>query len=387
MPRLAPHTDAVPGSGIRAVADAAWALGGEINWLVAGEPVGPIAPHIGEAANAAWLAGATRYTQNAGIPEFRAAVSHWLREDVGADVAPERVWATIGGTQALFQALGLVLEPGDEVLIPDPGYTTFTMATRYHAAVPVPYPLRVEHGFLPELEAMEARITTRTRAILVNSPSNPLGTVIDEPLAQGILDLARRHDLWVISDEVYERLTWDGPHVSLTALDTDERVLGVFSFSKTYAMTGIRIGVLVAPTSFDRSLRAIQEAVISCVNEPAQYAAIAALTGPQAHIEEARAHYRANYEAGARILDGKGLRHVAPGGAFYFWIDVSHASGGDVARWCIDFLESARVAVAPGSAFGAEGEGWIRVCFAGDRAALLAGLSALPDAPGLSFDA
>lgn len=378
MPKIAPRTADVPGSGIRAVADAAWALGGEINWLVAGEPVGPIAPHIGAAANAAWLAGETRYTQNAGIPEFRSAVADWLRDGVGADVDPERIWGTIGGTQALYQALGLVLDPGDEVLIPDPGYTTFTMATRYHSAVPVPYPLRVDAGFQPELEVLESLVTPRTRAILVNSPSNPLGTVIDEPLARAILDFARRHDLWVISDEVYERLTWERPHVSLTALDDEERVLGIFSFSKTYAMTGIRVGVLVAPRSFDASLRAIQEAVISCVNEPAQYAAIAALEGPQDHVEAAREHYLENYRVGVEVLDEKGLRHVHPGGAFYFWIDVSHVSGGDVAAWCIEFLESERVAVAPGSAFGAEGEGWIRVCYAGERDALLAGLAALP---------
>ncbi len=252
------------------------------------------------------------------------------------------------------------------------------MGARYHSAVPVPYALRVEAGFQPELDVLESLITPRTRAILVNSPSNPLGTVVDEELALGILDLARRYDLWVISDEVYERLTWGRPHVSLTALDTEERVLGVFSFSKTFAMTGIRVGVLVAPMSFERTLRAIQESTISCVNEPAQFAAIAALTGPQEHIDTARAHYLANYEAGRAILDAKGLRHVEPGGAFYFWIDVSHASGGDVAKWCIDLLHERRVAVAPGSAFGASGEGWIRVCFAGEREGLLAGLEALP---------
>jgi len=378
MPEVAPHVAAVPPSGIRRIHDIGLALGGEINWLLAGEPVGPIAPHIGEAADAAWRAGRTRYNPNGGVPPFRRAVADWLRGSLRADVTPERVWATIGGTEAIYQAMGLVLEPGEEVLIPDPGYTTFTMAARYHSAAPVPYPLRVEAGFLPEVDRIEALITPRTRAILVNSPSNPLGTVIDEPIARGILELARRHDLWVISDEVYERLTWDRPHVSLTALDTEQRVLGVFSFSKTYAMTGIRIGALVAPDAFDGPLRAIQEAVISCVNEPAQFAAIAALTGPQAHVEEARAHYRANYEAGRAVLDAKGLRHVEPGGAFYYWIDMSHVAGGDVATWCERFLREERVGVAPGSAFGASGEGWIRVCFAGDREALLAGLDRLP---------
>lgn len=389
MPQFAPHTVDVPESGIRRIFEVAANLPGPINWLLAGEPLGPIAPHIAEAAHEAWLAGRTRYTPNGGIPEFRTAVADFLRESLGADVAADRVWATVGGTHALYQALGLVLDPGDELLIPDPGYTTFTMATRYHNAVPVPYRLRPEHGFQPEIEALEALVTPRTRAILVNSPSNPLGTVIDEPLARRILDFAERHDLWVISDEVYERLTWVRPHVSLLALDNPlggasaaQRVIGVYSFSKTYAMTGIRIGALVAPEAAARELRAVQEATVSCVNEPAQLAAIAALTGEQDHVEAARAHCIANYEAGIAVLETKGLRYVEPAGAFYFWIDVSHATGGDVQAWCDRFVRETGVAVAPGAAFGAAGEGWIRVCYAGEREPLLAGLERLPGRVG-----
>ncbi|MGB4778321.1 pyridoxal phosphate-dependent aminotransferase, partial [Microbacterium sp.] len=369
MPELSSHTRTVPASGIRRIFEAALGLDG-VTFLAVGEPDVPVAPHIAAAAKAAWDAGATNYTHNAGIPELRRAFADRFATDHGARLDPEQLWVTVGGTQALHQALGLVLDPGDEVLVPDPGYTTFSMSPRMLSAVPVPYPLREQASFQPELDRLDALVTDRTRAIIVNSPSNPLGTVLDEAAARALLAFARRHDLWVISDEVYGSLTWDRPHVSLTALDVEEggeRVLGVFSLSKTYAMTGIRVGFLVAPRSWGATLRSAQEAMISCVNAPAQYAAIAALTSDQSDLARAREHYRSNLAAATALLDERGIRYLAPSGAFYLWIDVRHASGGDggdVAAWAEEFLRAERVAVAPGSAFGASGEGWIRVCAA-----------------------
>jgi len=381
VPQLSPHVAAVPGSGIRRLFEIALGLE-DVTFLAVGEPDLPVAPHIAAAARAAWDAGDTGYTANGGVPALRRAFAQRFAHDRGAALDPERVWATIGGTQALHQALGLMLDPGDEVLVPDPGYTTFSMSPRMLSAVPVPYALREEADFLPEIDRLEALITPRTRAIIVNSPSNPLGTVLDEERARGILDLARRHDLWIVSDEVYAELTWDAPHVSLTAIDTretgGERVVGVFSLSKTYAMTGIRVGFLVAPRAWESALRSAQEAMISCVNAPAQQAAIAALAGDQTGVADARVHYRENLRAATALLDERGIAYLEPAGAFYLWIDVRHAAGGDVAAWTERFLREHRVAVAPGSAFGASGEGWIRVCVAASRADLLHGLSLLP---------
>ncbi len=169
------------------------------------------------------------------------------------------------------------------------------------------------------------------------------------------------------------------PHVSLLALDTDDRVLGAYSLSKTYAMTGIRVGFLVTPKGWAATMGAIQEAVFSCENTPAQYAALAALTGPQDHVDAARAGYAANLDAARAVLDAKGYRSVAAEGAFYLWIDVSPvAPDGDDLPWCDWFLLERGVAVAPGSAFGAQGRGWIRVCYAGGREDLVEGLSRLP---------
>jgi len=377
MPSLAPHISSVPASGIRRIYEIAVELDGIIS-LGVGEPDVAVAPHILAAAERAWADDVTNYTANGGIAPLRAAIVDKLARENNIHVDLERVWVTVGATQGLHQAMALTLDAGDEILVPDPGYTTFTMNARMLQAVPVPYSLKPERGFTPSIEELERLITDRTRVIIVNSPSNPLGVVFDESVLQGLLDFARRHDLWIISDEVYERFTFDTPHVSIASLDTDDRVFTAFSLSKTYAMTGVRVGYLVTPPGLAATMRTVQEATISCVNTPAQYAAIAAITGDQTHVADAVAHYRANLDAVTALLDSRGIRYLPPRGAFYLWIDVSHASGGDVATWSEHFLMSKRVAVAPGSAFGRSGEGWIRICLAATEADLLEGVGRLP---------
>ncbi|KQQ27652.1 pyridoxal phosphate-dependent aminotransferase [Frondihabitans sp. Leaf304] len=377
MPSLAPHIESVPGSGIRRVFEIAMKLD-DVTMLVVGEPDVPVARHIIDAARRAWAEDRTGYTPNGGITPLREAlVAKLARENqIQADV--EQVWVTVGATQALHQAMGLVLSPGSEILVPDPGYTTFTMNAHMLDARAVPYQLAPEAEFQPDLEALEHLVTDRTRAIIVNSPSNPLGVVFGEATLRRILDFAKRHDLWVISDEVYEYFTYGPKHVSLAALDDDDRVFSVFSLSKTYAMTGVRVGYLVTPKGLADTMRTVQEAQISCVAEPDQYAALAAVTGDNQPVADAREHYRENLDLARGLLDERGIAYLDPEGAFYLWIDVSHASRGDVATWAEDFLLSHRVAVAPGSAFGRTGEGWIRISLASPADALTRGLSALP---------
>jgi len=377
MPSLAPHIETVPPSGIRRVYEIAGQLEG-VNYLVVGEPDVPVAPHIAEAAKRAWDADETNYTANAGIPQLRSAIVDKLARENNLHVEVEQVCVTVGATQGLHQAMSILLAAGDEVLVPDPGYTTFTMNARMIDAHPVPYSLRPERGFLPDLDELETIVTDRTRVLIVNSPSNPLGVVFDEQTLRALLDFAKRHDLWIISDEVYEYFTWDEPHISIASLDEDDRVFSVFSLSKTYAMTGIRVGYLVTPVGFAPILRTVQEASVSCVNTPAQYAAVAAITGDHTHVADAKAHYRANLDAATALLDSRGIRYLPPRGTFYLWVDMSHATGGDVAAWAERFLIAERVAVAPGSAFGRAGEGWIRVCVAAAQADILDGLSKLP---------
>ncbi|WP_439690683.1 pyridoxal phosphate-dependent aminotransferase [Curtobacterium sp. SP.BCp] len=381
MPSLAPRIDTVPASGIRRVFEQAALLradGTDVTMLVIGEPDVPVAPHIGEAARRAWSEDRTDYTPNGGIAPLRQAIREKLLRENRIEVDLEQVWMTIGATQALFQAMTLVLSPGDEVLVPDPGYTTFTMNAHILGATPVPYQLTPQHGFEPDLAALEASITERTRAIIVNSPSNPLGSVFGEDTLRELLALAKRHDLWVISDEVYEYFTYGTRHVSIAALDDDDRVFSAFSLSKTYAMTGVRVGYLVTPKSLGPTMRTTQEAMISCVAEPDQYAALAAIVGDHSAVRDAREHYRANLEVAKEVLDAAGVRYLDPRGAFYLWVDVSHASGGDVAEWALALLHREHVAVAPGSAFGRTGEGWIRISLAATAEDLRSGLGALP---------
>ena len=389
MPRLAPHTDSVPPSGIRRIFELAHALD-DVILLVIGEPDVPVAPPILVEGALAWTEDDTAYTPNGGITPLREAIVREVarRNRIHTDI--ERVWVTNGATQALFLAMSLVLDPGDEVLVPDPGYTTFTMNAHLLNAVPVRYPLRPDNDFAPDLAELARLITPRTRLLIVNSPSNPLGAVFDERTLQALLDFAHEHDLWIVSDEVYERFSYEHPHVSIASLEPsgtperadargdDDRVLTVFSASKTYALTGARVGWLLTPSGFAPLLRSAQEAMISCINTPAQRAVLAALEGSQQPVEDAAAHYRDNLAAATALLRERGIRYLEPTGAFYLWVDVSHATGGDVAGWAERFLLEQRVAVAPGSAFGRMGEGWIRLCVAASVDDLLEGIRRLP---------
>ncbi|WP_243074915.1 pyridoxal phosphate-dependent aminotransferase [Microbacterium sp. SS28] len=381
MPRLADHILGMPGSGVRHILEQALRLDDAII-LAVGEPGELATPAIRTAAAQAWEQGLIRYAPNGGIPALREAIVDKLAavNDVHVDV--EQVWVTVGATQALHQAMSLTLAPGDEVLVPDPGYTTFTMNAHMLSAVAVPYTLSPAKGFQPDLAQLEALVTDRTRLLIVNSPSNPLGSTFEPDTIRDLLAFAARHDLWVLSDECYEAFTYGIPHVSPASLDADDRVLSVFSTSKTYAMTGARVGWLVTPKGFTATMLRVQESAISCVDMPAQHAALAAISGPQDAVRDAAVHYRDNLAAATRLLDERGLTYLTPTGAFYLWIDLSHATGGDVAAWAERFLHEQRVAVAPGSAFGGTGEGWIRVCCAARRDDLLEGLRRLP-APGV----
>jgi aspartate aminotransferase len=377
MPRLAATASAIPASGIRRIFELAADLEDVIQ-LSVGEPELPVAPHILEAGARAWQADVTNYTPNSGMALLRSAIVEKLARDNGYRVDEDQVHVTAGGAQALHMAMSLTLTAGDEILIPDPGYATFAMTPRLLGAAPVPYALRAERGFVPEVDELERLVTPRTRVLLLNSPSNPLGVVYDRDTIAELVAFAARHDLWVISDEVYEALGYDDAFTSAAAVDADDRVLSVYSCSKTYGLTGARVGYLVTPPGLAERFRAAQETIVSCVNAPAQLAALAAIEGPQDAVADAREHYRANLEAATSVLDARGIRFSRPGGAFYLWIDVSHASGGDVAAWAERFLLEERVAVAPGIAFGASGEGWIRVCFAGRREPLVEAMHRLP---------
>ena len=366
----------MPVSRIREIMDLAWEDPEAIH-LEVGEPDFPTPSHIIEAAHEAARAGHTRYAPNAGLPGLREALAGKIAERNGYAASPDQVVVTQGGIQALYLVLRALLESGDEVLLPDPAWPNFRMIAHLLGARVLPYPLVAEGDFLPRIEDLERLVTPRTRAILVNSPSNPLGTVLPRELAQTLLEFARKHGLWFIADEVYDELVYDDTFVSVGAVaDPDDRLVSVYSFSKVYAMTGWRVGYLVAPPDLATILTGMQEPIVSCVNTPTQMAALAALNGPQLVVGEMRDAYKVRRDELLEVLDRGDLPSSRPSGAFYVWTDVSAAGmpSMDLAR---SLIETEHVAVAPGSAFGELGEGYVRLSLASSKEDLLEGASRL----------
>jgi aspartate aminotransferase len=380
MARIAQQAERMPRSGIREIMDLAWSLDDPVIGLHVGEPSFATPEHVLDGARRALARGETRYVANGGIPALREAIAGKLAARNRVTAEPGQIVVSAGGMQALYTALSATVSAGDEVLVPDPGWPNFAMAVQLLQARPVGYPLRPEQGFLPELEALESVVTERTRALVVNFPSNPLGAVLPAELAEKLCRFADRHDLWLISDECYDEITFGTELVSPARWDEQDRVVSCFSFSKTYAMTGMRVGYLVAPEAVAKTAAKLQEPLISCVNAPAHYAALAALEGPQDFVAEMRDAYHERRDAAAAQLDRAGVGYLLPQGAFYLWVDVRDRCDGDVKAWSLDLLRRRQVAVAPGTTFGAGGEGWVRVSLATDSAELLEGLERLASA-------
>ncbi|UKA51323.1 pyridoxal phosphate-dependent aminotransferase [Arthrobacter sp. FW305-123] len=381
MPELAAHVRDVPVNQIREITEAAWSTPGAIV-LSIGEPGFALPRHVLDAGIDCLDRDETNYTPNAGIPALREAFAARFREQQSVDIGAERVYVVDGAQQGLHFAMSLLLAPGDEILIPNPGYPTFAMTSRLLHAVPVQYPLYPHNDFQPHIEDIEALITPRTRVLMLNSPSNPLGAVISEEATRKLVELAVRHDLWIISDECYEAFTFDVPHISPARFDSDvpgeARVFTSLTLSKTYGLTGLRIGALICPPGLEPKMNNVMESIVSCVASPSQYAALAALTGPQDYVSQARDHYRSNRDAASAVLTEKGIPFLGAQGAFYLWADVSHVSGGDVRAWVRAFLAESGVSFAPGTAFGSIGEGWIRIALCGAEQDLLDGVKRLP---------
>jgi aspartate aminotransferase len=377
MPALADHARQMPRSGIREVMDLAWSMEDPVIGLHVGEPSFATPEHVLDGARRALDRGDTRYVANAGIPALREAIAGKVAARNGLEAAPAQVVVAAGGMQALYAALSATVGAGDEVLVPDPGWPNFAMAVQLLQARPVGYPLHPDDAFLPDPAELGRRVTDRTRALVVNFPSNPLGSVLPTDLAQRLCRFADEYDLWLISDECYDAITFEAEHVSPARYDEQDRVLSCFSFSKTYAMTGMRVGYLIAPETVAETAAKMQETLIACVNAPAQHAALAALEGPQDFVEVMRRAYHERRNAAAAQLDAAGVEYLLPHGAFYMWVDVRDRCGDDVKAWALDLLRERHVAVAPGTTFGAEGEGWVRISLATDTDDLLEGLDRL----------
>jgi aspartate/methionine/tyrosine aminotransferase len=353
---------AMPHSGIREIMNAAWGRPGVLH-LEVGQPDFPTPPPIVAAAAEAARAGHTGYTPTAGIPALREALAAKVARVNGFAVEPDQVVIGNGGAETLHACMLALTDPGDGILLPDPAWPNFLMMAQLLRLEVAHYGLTPAGGFLPDMAELERLVTPRTRVLLLNSPSNPLGAVIGRPRMEELLDFAARHQLWVLSDECYDQITFDDTAVSPASLDRDGRVVTVFSFSKTYAMTGWRLGYAAAPPDVADVLVKSQEPLISCVNTPTQYAGLAALETPPEVLASMVAAYRRRRDTVVDRLTDLGMEVFRPAGAFYAWVDIA-ASGVGAREFALRLLEEERVAAAPGTAFGAHGEGFLRLSLA-----------------------
>ncbi|MEZ5231864.1 MAG: aminotransferase class I/II-fold pyridoxal phosphate-dependent enzyme [Acidimicrobiales bacterium] len=358
-------------SAIREIFDAAQRVPGALR-LEVGEPDFASPPWVVEAADRAARDGATHYTPNTGIAPLRDALADKVRRVNGWEATAAQCIVTAGGVQALHLALAAVLDPGDEVLLPDPLWPNFAMITHLISARAVSYRLVPEAGFLPSIEELESLVTARTRVLVINFPSNPTGAAATEAQLAELVGFARRRGLWLVSDECYDELVFDTTVRSAQAAAPYERTVSVYTFSKTYAMTGWRVGYAFAPLELLTVMARMQEPMVSCVNAPAQHAALAALTGPQDVVVQMRDAYRRRAAAAVGVLRAGGLAVPEPQGAFYLWVDTS-GDPRDSITLAHDLLRDREVAVAPGLAFGASGRHRLRISLASADADLLEG--------------
>ena len=368
----------VPRSGIRRVFDEAAKYPDCIR-LEVGEPSFGTPAHIKEAAVNALAENFTKYTANAGIPELRSAIVDKLRSRNGISVDSNDVVVTSGGVAACFTALAAMVNPGDEVLLADPSWPNYVQMTVLLGVKAVHYRLRLENDLIPTVEDIERCITPKTKVLIMNSPGNPTGAITPLPRLREILELAHRHNLWVISDEVYDEIWFDTPPHSLQPLDTQERVVSVFSFSKTYAMTGWRVGYLTGASEIVSHVLRAQEPTTSCVNSPAQRGAVAALLGDQQCVADMRSAYASRARLVTKILDDHGVPYARPTGAFYTMVDISGARMSDL-DFVSRMITERRVAVVPGSAFGPESGNVVRVSLASSESDLQNGVTRLASA-------
>ncbi len=350
--------------------------GRDVVHLEIGEPDFPTAPHVAEAAFAAVRAGETGYCPAPGIAELREAAAAELARTRGVPVAPEHVIVANGAKPFLLFAVLATCEPGDEVVYPDPGFPIYESAIRFAGATPVPLVLREHDDFAFSVDELAARVTDRTKLVILNSPQNPTGGVLDRATLAAAAAVLRDGPAWVLSDEVYGRLLYEGEFASIASEPGMlERTIVLDSFSKTYAMTGWRCGYAAVPAALAEVLTRFIVNSTSCVPPFVQRAGVAALTGPQDGVAAMLAEFRARRElvvSGLAALPGVTCR--APRGAFYAFPNVSALPLGADAL-ADRLLVEGGGALLSGTAFGAAGGGHLRLSYATSRGRLAEGLA------------
>jgi aspartate aminotransferase len=363
---------------VLARAKALEAAGQRIIHLEIGEPDFPTAEHISEAAVEALRAGQTHYVPAPGIPALRESVAAFLERTGRLRTSPDRVVVTPGAKPIMFFTIMALCGPGDEVLYPDPGFPMYESITAFAGATPVPVPLRESNGFRIDVDELARLITPASKLLIINSPHNPCGSALTADDCAAIAALALRHDLVVLSDEVYWALRYGGPHASVLEFDgMADRTILLDGWSKTYAMTGWRLGFGVFPTALVEPVTRLAINSVSCTSAFSQYAAIAALDGPQDGVAAMVAEFRARRDvivAGLNAIDG--VSCLEPQGAFYAFPNIT-GTGVGADELAGRLLREAGVAALAGTAFGRQGEGFLRISYANSIANIEAALDAI----------
>jgi aspartate aminotransferase len=339
-----------------------------------GEPDFPTPDNITEACVTSLRDHFTYYTPSAGIPELRKAISDSLRSRNKIPCKDQNVLVT-PTKQAIFMTMLALVDEGDEVAIPDPEWGTFDACARLAGGKINYVKLGQEDGFTLTPERLMESITKKTKAVVINTPSNPCGAVMSKSDIKGVADIAKDHDLYVISDEIYEKLVFDGEHISISSLDgMFERTVTLGGFSKTYAMTGWRLGWAIAPPLIFKELNKLQTQSITCATSFVQKAGVEAINGSQTAVSEMKKEFKARRDLIFDLMQEiPSLHCLKPKGAFYLFPSYDQRiSSEDLAAL---LLEKAHVALTPGSAFGPSGEGHIRISYAASRNDIIEGMS------------
>ena len=367
-------------STIRVLFDAAEGRSDVVR-LEVGEPSFTTPSHIIEAAARAAAQGNTRYGPNGGLASLRELLVEKVRIVNGFETSIDRIVVTPGAMNGLYYLYLALLDPGDEVLLPTPGFPNMDEMVRLTGGVPVFYELDWADGYLPDPEKVASLMTDRTKVLFLNSPSNPTGMVFPPDRIRQIVVAASDRGVWVVSDEVYDQLILDDDRAYLSpgAVDPALPVVSVYSFSKVYAMTGWRVGYVVAPAALADALRKLQEPQVSCPSTISQKAAEAALTGPREPIDAMKAAYVERRDFAWGLVQELGLESLRPQGTFYMLVDISR-SGLPPLEFALRLLERDGVSVAPGEVFGPGGNRVVRLSFANDEASIGRGLKAIANA-------
>lgn len=376
MSKFSKNITNLPRSGIRVIMDMAWSMGNDVTRLMVGEPDFSTPVHIIEAAKKSLDAGATRYIANAGLPELRDAAANHFENITGVETNSSNIVITHGAMASIATAIAVTCDAGDEILIPDPGWPNYEMAAMLFQVNPILYPLNMKNDFQPDIKELDKLVTEKTKCIILCNPSNPTGQVYSQETIEALIEFARKNDIFVISDEIYSDIIFEGEYISAAELDCDERVIVVHGVSKSYSMTGFRVGYSRGNEAYIELAAKVQEPLVACGTASSQYAALAALTGPQECVEVMRSAYKKRRDLILNILEENDLKQYTPRGAFYILIDVS-ISGLSGYDFALKLLKKYRVAVAPGSTFGPNSNAYIRVSLASSEEELIKGIKAI----------